>query len=84
MPNSYGGIEIENIVFKRSVKPANAKGIVIIGRKTFVIIKNPYTFCVLCEYTAYLSFRIGSIRRVLPNDNKAIIMFVYIKSICRK
>ena len=36
MPNSYGGIEIENIEFKKSVKPANAKGIVIIGRNTFV------------------------------------------------
>lgn len=36
MPNSYGGIEIEKIEFKKSVKPANAKGIVIIGRKTLV------------------------------------------------
>ena len=36
MPNSYGGIEIENIEFKQSVKPANAKGIVIIGRNTLV------------------------------------------------
>ena len=36
MPNSYGGIEIENMEFKKSVKPANAKGIVIIGRNALV------------------------------------------------
>ena len=35
-PNSYGGIENENVEFKKSVKLANAKGIVIIGRNILI------------------------------------------------
>ena len=75
-PNSYGGIEIGNIEFKKSVKPANAKGIVIIGRNTLVKDKFQYIFSNLWEYTAYSSFNIGWTRSVAPNDNNAIIVFV--------
>ena len=44
MPNSYGGIEIENMEFKNSVKQVNAKGIVIIGRNTLVKDTFQYNF----------------------------------------
>ena len=43
-PNSYGGIEIENMEFKNLVKPANANGIVIIGRNALVKDKFQYNF----------------------------------------
>ena len=49
VPNSYGGIEIENIEFKKSVKPANAKGIVIIGRNIFISVRFQYILFNLCE-----------------------------------
>lgn len=49
MPNSYVGIEIENKEFKKSVKPANAKGIVIIGRNTLIRAKFQYILLYLCE-----------------------------------
>ena len=46
-PKLYGGIESANVVFKNSVKPEKANGIVIIGRKTFEISKKVYTLSVL-------------------------------------
>lgn len=49
VPNSYGGIEIENIEFIKSVKPANAKGIVIIGRNIFIRVRFQYILPNLCE-----------------------------------
>ena len=48
-PNSYGGIEIKNIEFKNSVKLANAKGIVIIGRNIFIKAIFQYSLFNLCE-----------------------------------